>query len=324
MSVQIPYHLRTNKNVERILFTELLRRIGPHLKLRTERYCYVGMGGPLLQDFAAVQGVFGCNTMISLETDEHVLRRQEFNQPHCRIKLQLKSTGKFADEYVAGLDPLLVWFDYTKPDWKTQIQEVCTLLPKVPELSIIKISLPIINSALPCSAKDGESVLYERLEKLKGMFPGLAEFTEKDVVRENWVHTVFRLLQLCVANALPDSPGRVCRPLAAYRYSDGTEMLTVTLFVGPQSDVDEVKRLAQLKTWAFSDLDWKGPLDIEIPEISVRERLAIERHLPDQSCASIHDELNLRFAPSVVESRAVLARFIKFAQHVPYFLKATV
>jgi hypothetical protein len=105
------YHLRTNKQVERALFTDLLRRIAPHLGTAPENCSYVGMGGPYLEDFAVIQTVMGCKKMTSLEISPHVVRRQEFNQPHCRITLTKMSSGEWVHQYKPDASPVVVWFD---------------------------------------------------------------------------------------------------------------------------------------------------------------------------------------------------------------------
>ena len=45
----LPYRLRPNKAVDRELFLSLLMRLAPALSL--EKYHYVGLGGPFLEDF---------------------------------------------------------------------------------------------------------------------------------------------------------------------------------------------------------------------------------------------------------------------------------
>ena len=53
----LPYRLRPNKAVDRELFLSLLMRLTP--KLGLEKYHYVGLGGPFLEDFRLLHSRIG-------------------------------------------------------------------------------------------------------------------------------------------------------------------------------------------------------------------------------------------------------------------------
>ena len=321
MSSQIPYHLRTNKNVERTLFVDLLRLLSPNLPVPTNRYWYVGMGGPLLEDFSSVQGAWHPRRMISLEQSKHVLTRQRFNRPNSRTTLTQDTTGTFSTEYETGASPLLAWFDYTRTNWQEQITESCDLLRKLPDFSIFKISLACKITAWNSMAGVVGTKFDSRLAHLKKNFEAYGPFVQDDVRDDNFAATMYRILQSAIADAVPDRPGRVCRPLAAFTYSDGTQMLTVTVIVGPPKGVRDVIVKSKLSEWRYARTRWGAPIEISIPELSIRERLAIERLLPDNSPAKIHRKLRFRFADNPGESLGILSRYVGFARHVPYFAK---
>ena len=65
----LPYRLRPNKAVDRELFLSLLMRLAP--KLALEKYHYVGLGGPFLEDFRLVHGRLGIAKMTCIETEGH-------------------------------------------------------------------------------------------------------------------------------------------------------------------------------------------------------------------------------------------------------------
>ena len=75
----LPYRLRPNKAVDRELFLSLLMRLAP--RLHVEKYHYVGLGGPFLEDFRLVHARLGLATMTCVETEEEVHKRQLFNRP---------------------------------------------------------------------------------------------------------------------------------------------------------------------------------------------------------------------------------------------------
>ena len=58
----LPYKLRPNKAVDRELFLSLLCRLGAHLMV--ERYKYIGLGGPFLEDFRLLHKRTGIKEML--------------------------------------------------------------------------------------------------------------------------------------------------------------------------------------------------------------------------------------------------------------------
>ncbi len=320
MTAQIPYHLRTNKNVERTLFIELLRIIGPFLPVPPRSYRYVGLGGPLLQDFAVLQSVFPTQKMISLEQEGHVLKRQKFNLPNSRTLLTPQVTTDFANAYQTGKNPLLVWFDYTRHNWRDQITESCDLLKKLPDFSIFKITIPC-NLSKWNTRDSGDKVPEARLKNLNDNFTAFGPFSAADVTNKNFRLTMYRICRRAFLDAIPDSLSRVCRPLSAYTYDDGTPILTVSVIVGTPDGIRKSIRTSQLGQWPYSRIRWGTPIDIDIPDLSVREHQAIERLLPDTGAAKIHDRLKLSFAQGRGNSLKILSNFVKFSKHAPHFVK---
>ncbi|HEY0864558.1 MAG TPA: O-methyltransferase [Lacunisphaera sp.] len=317
------YHLRTNKQVERSLFIELLRRIAPHLGKTTDRYTYVGMGGPYLEDFAMVQAVMGCKKMISLDRYPHVIRRQKFNQPHCRIELLKKSTGRWVEQFNAlkSKGPLIVWFDHSKDEWREQLKEVSDLLPKLPPMSILKISLTCHPNAL----KKGASGVVDRAEKLREIFPDMIDFTGDDTRDDTLYKTLKNIYAEVVGPIFADTPIMTFRPLAFYHYRDTTPMLTITGIVGPANKLQRMIQSAKLDRWSFATLDWRNdPLIVSIPDLGIRERMAIDRMLPDASAKKILRELRLALAEKREESLEIIEAYARFSKHTPLFIKAAI
>jgi hypothetical protein len=315
------YHLRTNKAVERLLFVELLRKLDTALPKPISRYRYVGLGGPFLEDFKLIQLNFGClKRMTSLEIDENVRCRQRINKPHSQINLTLTSTGNFVEAFRTANDPMLLWFDHSIPEWKTQISECCDLLPRLPPMSIFKVTL--IANPIALGATSDPDPLNVRAEKLSAMFGRGAEFAGNDVTRNAFPMTLFGILRRAFYEAVPDSNERILRPLAAYQYDDGTQVLTVTVMVGPATDVDATIKRGRLSKWPFSNLDWRVPRVIDVPNLSLRERFAVDRLLPGATASRVVKRLKLRLEKSDSDSASVLDRYVQLYRHVPHFLRS--
>src|SRR5690349_13178826 len=174
MKLSPAYHLRTNKAVERLLFVELLRKLDRNLSKSVGKYRYVSLGGPYLEDFALIHSTFGNQAMTSLEIREEVRTRQQINQPHSRIELTLDSTTDFVSKYQPARTPLIVWFDYEYADWKQQLVESCSLLQKLPPMSLFKITLPCSTRWL--AGDDQKDPLSAKAEKLSSVFSDYGPF----------------------------------------------------------------------------------------------------------------------------------------------------
>src|SRR6185437_5623549 len=135
----LPYRLRPNKAVDRELFLSLLLRLAPTLSL--ERYHYVGLGGPFLEDFRLVHARLGIGRMTCIESEEAVHKRQKFNQPIASMECLYSTLEDYLDTYDFET-PAIVWFDYTEPKAvTTQIQRFSRTIGTVPLRSVLRVTL---------------------------------------------------------------------------------------------------------------------------------------------------------------------------------------
>jgi len=321
MSLSPAYHLRTNKAIERLLFVQLLQRLDGRLPRRIEEYRYVSLGGPYLEDFAVIHGAFGNTRMLSLEKKAHIRTRQLLNRPYSRIKLSLDSTATFVANYRTGNVPLIVWFDYEWQDWKEQLSESCDLLSKLPPMSIFKITLTGKTEWL---ADIGDTdPLTDRAARLTDKFGDYGTFGPNDIKRNAICGTLHFLCRRAIADAVPDTEEKSVRTLAAYQYDDGTPVLTITMIVGPLSVIRDVVRKAGLADWEFAVLNWRKPKNIDVPFLGLRERLAVDRLMPDADARAVVKRLKLRLTENYQESVSAIANYIEFYRHVPHFLRVT-
>ena len=135
----VAYRLRPNKAVDRELFLSLLGRLSARLRL--EKYSYVGLGGPFLEDFRLIHARIGIDTLICVEREEAVHRRQSFNRP---IESMQCIHAKL-DEYLEATEfnaPVVLWLDFTEP--KTVVKQIEAFARQTSELpiySIVRITL---------------------------------------------------------------------------------------------------------------------------------------------------------------------------------------
>src|SRR5204863_3488285 len=135
----LPYRLRPNKAVDRELFLSLLMRLAP--RLHVEKYHYVGLGGPFLEDFRLVHARLGLATMTCVETEEEVHKRQLFNRPVESIRFVHSTLEDYLDK-TEFETPAIIWFDYTEPRGiTTQIERFARTIGTVPIGSVLRVTL---------------------------------------------------------------------------------------------------------------------------------------------------------------------------------------
>jgi hypothetical protein len=320
MNTSPAYHLRTNKAVERLLFLELLRKLDGKLPETIASYKYVSLGGPYLEDFLLVHAAFGNRRMVSLETKQHVRTRQVINLPYSRIALTLDSTREFVDKYKTGNTPLIAWFDYEWQSWKDQLSESCDLLQKLPLFSIFKLTLTGKTDWL---GGGGSDPLRGRADALSAMFADYGPFEPSQLNQASICTTLYGICRRAIAEAVPDTHQRAVRTLAAYEYNDGTPVLTITMTVGPLEDIRRLAVDADLSDWPYAVLNWRAPKNIAVPHLGLRERLAIDKFMPDADARTIVRRLKLRLTDNYADSVRAIKNYKEFYQYVPQFLRVS-
>ena len=270
----LPYRLRPNKAVDRELFLSLLMWLAP--KLALEKYHYVGLGGPFLEDFRLIHGRVGIAKMTCIETEEQVHKRQLFNRPIASIECVHKSLEDYLDE--TNLDsPAIIWFDYTEPKGITsQIERFARTIGTVPIGSVLRITLNANPSSL--GRPDGnlsEAELMEwRLQafqrRLGALFPnGLIADGMK---QENFGKSLLHALKLAVEKEVLSFRDRRIVWALATHYADGQAMVTAALVVCHNDD----KTIEELvKAWEFHATT-DAPHRVDLPALSTLERLTME------------------------------------------------
>jgi hypothetical protein len=282
----LPYKLRPNKAVDRELFLGMLARLAASLKL--ERYCYVGLGGPFLEDFRLIHARIGIKNMISVEMEEAVHLRQKFNSPISCIKCIHSTLEDYLDS--AEFDsPAIIWFDYTEPGAITdQIERFATTIGQVPIGSILRITLNANPTSLGTPKPDEIGVQIGDLagaaqkptvpqwrldrfkERLGALFPdGL---TAEGMTYKAYGKAVLKVLSLAVQREMLSLMDRKVVWSLATHYADGQPMATATLLIcGAEDTSTEVL----IKEWEYFS-EPSLPLLLDMPALSTLERLSME------------------------------------------------
>jgi len=327
MSAQtIPYHLRPNKAVERNLFIALLGLINRVKNIAN--YAYIGFGGPFLEDFKNIHAAFGISNMLSLEMDENVHKRQIFNAPLKCIKYLPKTSDQFINnmEDYSIRTNIIVWLDYTSPSQLlSYLDEFQRLIAKSELFDIIKITLnadPTKWGKIDTRGKRGVDRVItirrnneERLTKLERRIPDeyFPQGLTPEMMGDELYPTVLcRIVELAAKRATQGISGRVFQPLSLFTYADRSTMQTITGILLPESDVENFFKNTGIKDWQFSCTQWGPPKLIDVPVLSLKERLSIEKLLPNTTYKDIYSLIDYIDEPEI-------DNYITYYRHYPFF-----
>jgi hypothetical protein len=319
----LPYRLRPNKSVDREMFLSLLTRLMPSMSI--EKYHYIGLGGPFLEDFRLLHARLGIVHMTCVEIEKEVHKRQLFNRPVPSIEC----VHSQLEEYLDKSDfekPVIIWFDYTDPrKIYTQIQRFSQAIGEVPLDSVLRITLnaspeslgtPKINEI---SVEFDDDVTVDRLQKptihewrlerfrerIKTIFP--SGLSSEDMTHRNFGRTLLRVLKIAVEREALNFNDRKIIWCLATHYKDGQSMVTATIVVCRK---EEFNAEELIKSWEFYSTA-EAPHCIDLPALSTLERLIME------SNENIFEKLgfNLPGSEFGLDPVAVFKRYYRIYPH---------
>ncbi|ELY5835240.1 O-methyltransferase [Cronobacter sakazakii] len=321
----IPYHLRQNKAIERNLFIETLRRLNNYTNISD--YVYIGFGGPFLEDFKQVHNLLKVNKMISIEGDENVHRRQQFNKPLSCIALgeEPEMSGDFINRYSFD-EKSIIWLDYAMPsELNAQLNEVVNLITKLKPKDIFKVTLNAHPETLgkDPNERDPKPYRHRRINEIltEDFMP--INTTEEDVALKKYPSLLTNALRRAVGHGLKGRNDIRIHPLTTFVYKDGQQMVTFTAIVLENSDEEEKKFLdsSRISNWPFYAGEWRKPKDINVPSMSLKERIHIESLLPEATVENIHEQLGFYIGTNLSSANIDLTNFIEYYKVVPWYSK---
>lgn len=306
-----PYHMRSNKAVDRYLFVEVLRRVF-QTGADSRRYTYVGFGGPFLEDLKVIEHYFPEMRFVSLEEDGETFKRQQKHRFNRRIKLQLTP----AEDYVRDMtDDMLValWFDYLGREAK-DLADFSDALTKAAPWSVLRITF---NSTFKPDTKFRTA--FE--DEFKPHLPAEDElpqyFTDQDAFDRLLLKVVER------ATLAPIGANYDFKLLNSATYKDGVRMLTVTGIKAPAADWPKLRE--RFSRWPFASHDWNAaPTMISVPELSMQERLRLAGALPsrvENVGARLQRRLGYLVANTEASTATELTNYASFCRYFPIFAK---
>jgi hypothetical protein len=324
-----PYQLRTNKAVDRLLLANILLELGGKCK----NYRYYSLAGPFLEDLRVMDHFLPDMKLVSLENDFQTYKRQDFHKFNSIIVLLKKNLMDFmVNDYEPEENTKDVfWLDYTDLKY-ARFQEFQLVLKRVPPGSIVRITL---RAQRELNVDDLEDYLpSDILEGLKSEMEKrfTAEFDKvlppdapgAFAAPKEFARMVQYMVRYTASEAL-DIPGSQVDflPVQSTRYNDNTEMISITGVVCSRDQIALIKK--ELESITYANFDWHEPDLINIPALSMKERLWLEKHLPVEAGKDAGEELyallGYMIDSSEKTSKQQLAHYADYCRFYPNFVR---
>ena len=315
----IPYHLRTNKAVDRQIFLDLLKKVSQENPL--DNYKYISLGGPMLEDFRQIHTELGLINLESIEVDAGVIDRQLFNKPFSCISCVESSTSDYITNF-NRIGPTIFWLDYTNLDLSEQFRDCEALLRQLTNLDILKITFNV-NPEVICP--HGRVEEYRSVVSDEYMYPDLGDIDINTM--SSLPITVSKTIKM-IYDKVFEGEDFSANPLTLFRYIDNRhQMLTATLILMPDND-QEIESLISklgLSQWPFLVSDWEDVHEIKVPDLTQKEKMLINQFVPGRSAEDIFAAIGFKLCPGRSrETKKLLENYIKYYRYIPNFQRLAI
>lgn len=328
-AASLPYHLRVNKAIDRNLFVDLLKYVGKQFDFNN--YVYIGMGGPFLEDFKLLHSNFIFKNMISIDSDDKTVERQLFNRPFSCMDIRKESSGSFIATYDFP-DPTIIWLDYTSFKIYDQLNEILSLVSNLYHGDLVKITLNANVDNLDNEIEDhcdickflempAEKKCEARLKAFKNKMNEFAPSTlgKDDFTSLHFSTCLLRCLYTACERGLEGKDNLCFQPLSAFDYADGQRMLSACGMILDKSKRDEFIGKTKIDSWSEKSLSWEDVLSINVPDLSAKERLAIESDLPGTMINQIMDKFSFCVPGNEREAKCKMCNFMRYYRQYPHY-----
>lgn len=184
-------------------------------------YRYIGMGGISFYDFRLIHKYLGIENMISLEHDEDILARAEFNCPFKFIDVKHSTVNEFV--LADGFDGnSIYWLDYDGPISGDVVSDIFAISQKARLGDFVFVT---VSGSTPKYLRKKNTV--DRLAELRDRFPTLTVvLSAQDVDDAGFPRAIRMLLRSAFSDAFSVRHDGVFNPFFQVQYADGIEMVT--------------------------------------------------------------------------------------------------
>lgn len=342
----IPYQLRPRKAIERNIFVDLLKRLSSYNKIDFQKYRYVGFGAAYLEDFKQMHLELGIITMDCIEMDENAYTRQIFNNPYYFVNSYNASSTEYIDCDIKYDKNQIIWLDFTSPGLlRQQLSDIEMLCSKLGELDIIKFTFNsnfasfisshhIKNTEVEfnnlteyplCSVTDLKNILRFLKDDptLNIYLP--EEIDQRDLMQFDKV--IRAMAVRAIKRGLKQSVSHLnFQHLTAFTYADGQKMTTISGIISSDDEFNAILSQNKIREWPFynngeGSSEFMNAIKIAVPDMTVAERIEIDKKIPSQEIEKIAEGLNFFYGGDLKEHVELIKGYHTFYKYLPYFSK---
>ena len=319
----VSYFARPNKAIDRAAFLAVVERVGRYRPLSV--FDYFGLGGPFVEDCAMVARHFPFRSITSVEKDRKVIDRAKANCPNSRINILSADAFEFVEQHDFDA-PSIFWLDYAAPnELGPQLRNFEALCQRLPLGSVAKITLNASPDTLDVNRPENGTGIQELFDGRVGQFMERAgnycedELQSDAFTRRGYARTLSGVVFTAARRATRYSTEILPVPLAAFRYADTKQqMLTVTVALEDEQKQTEFEQCTGLGEWPLRWNEGDEPMSILEPSLSLRERMELDRHLPDADVEDLSARLDYQIGNTERDHMAILESYRKFHDLMPY------
>ena len=316
----INYAIRPNKTVERKVVFEILSALTPIYDF--SKYRYIGFGAVWFVDFVLAHKYLFIEDMISIEKDEYIARRAEFNKPYACVRVEAGESDNILPELLYDECPFLIWLDYDTSLDGPILQDISTLCQRSQTGSLVIATINAHRNSLP--NKDPDDREFKDLEEKLRYFAGdlVPQALPKEAVQTSGypgflASLLFQHMRRQVRKAGREDDWIV--PLFNIRYKDNAPMITVGAVIDHQQRAEKISEVLEGKN-IIPRMDDSKQISIEIPPLTLKEKATLDQLMPcdDAPIEDVVRKFGNRLKPTQIEA------YRRFYRYYPTFGEVTI
>jgi hypothetical protein len=287
-SYRVQYDMRPAKQVERRMLVDALQRLAA-AGFPISDYQYTGFSAIYFVDFILFHKILGLSKLVSLERQESLTRRMQFNRPFSCVEIKMVSASSEIPNLSRDVRHL-IWLDYDgvlQKDFLSDIQSAITALPsgsillvtvdvEPPEDYDYEVIDPTFDSAKEVlGPKHWRKYFEYHASPYLKLGLSDADFGKSDLILRST-----EVLKAAFTKSIVARPELQFLPMFNFAYKDSHSMLTMGGMIGGRAE----KR--QLRTSSIGDTVYyradfgSAPFEIKVPRLTRKERMYLDREMP--------------------------------------------
>lgn len=133
----------------------------------------------------------------------------------------------------------------------------------------------IAGSRNPTKEEKQENIFHTIKSKMGEFLP--SNVTVDDMTEAGLASVISRSFGSAAHKAFQSTGVNTFKPLSVTRYSDGTQMLSMTGMVVARAKIEEFDSKLQWSSWQFASKDWGTVHHLVVPNLTLRKRLFLKK-----------------------------------------------